>query len=183
MKVQKSVIYSLTMLILACFIVPTAFADNKINPVDYTELKDMLPKKVSGFKMVDDYGGRKSMFGFRISQAEASYVDNKENEIKISIIDFGSVKGIAGKAMLAWMSAEIDNESDDGYEKTTEYKGYKAFEKYSYEKKDGKLSVIVAERFLVDVSGAGASMKTIKKAMSGVDLKKLKKLKNYGVSN
>ncbi len=177
---SKQIFVISTILMLLSTIVP---ANDKIEPVDYGELKDMLPSNFSGFKMVDDHGARKSMFGFRISQAEARYADRKENEIEISIIDFGSVKGIAGKAMLAWMSAEIDNESDDGYEKTTEYKGYKAFEKYNYENKDRKLSVIVAERFLVDVSGNGASMKTIKKAMSGVDLKKLKKLKNYGVSN
>ena len=164
------------ILILMVMMIP-ALADDKIEPVDYNDLKKILPSKVGGYKLIDDFGGRKSMFGFRISQAEATYEDKKENQIKISIIDFGSIKGIAGKAMLAWMSAEIDNESDDGYEKTTEYKGYKAFEKYDHEDKDGKLSVIVKERFLVDVTGTGASMKEIKKGMSGVNLKKLSKMK------
>ena len=99
----------------------------------------------------------------------------------MSIIDFGSVKGIAGKAMLAWLSADIDNESDDGYEKTTEYKGYKAYEKYSYEDKEGKLSIIVEERFLVNAEGTNTDMKSIKRAMSATNLKKLKKLKDFGV--
>ncbi len=178
MKWQKSlVLFLFSVFVVFGLNTTDATAEDKIEPVDYGKLKSMMPSSVGGYKMVDDFGGRKSMFGFRISQAEASYEDKKGNELKISIIDFGSVKGIAGKAMLAWMSSEIDNESDAGYEKTTEFKGYKAYEKYSYADKDGKLSVIVAERFLVDVSGTGIDMKDLKKAMGDVNLKKLSKMK------
>lgn len=177
MTLQKLLMSSSVVLFILTFSLTGIAADDKIEPVDYVKLKEMLPTKIGGYKLIDDFGGRKSMFGFRISQAEASYEDKKGDEVKISIIDFGSVKGIAGKATLAWMSAEIDNESDAGYEKTREYKGFKAFEKFKYENKNGKLSVIVNERFLVDVSGTGADMKDIKKAMSGVNLKKLSKMK------
>lgn len=179
MKSHKSrVVYFGVVVISILMIVSTVvLADDKIEPVDYNELKDMLPKKIGGYKKIDDYGGRKAMFGIRISQADATYENRKGDEIKISIIDFGSIKGIAGKAMLTWMSAEINNKSDDGYEKTTEYKGFKAFEKYSYEDKDGKLSVIVAERFLVDADGAGAEMKEIKKGVGDINLKKLSRMK------
>ncbi|MBN1464936.1 hypothetical protein JXA02_04195 [candidate division KSB1 bacterium] len=156
-------------------------AQTKIEPVDYNDLKKMLPTQLRGFKQTDVKGERTSMLGLRLSQAEAEFEGKKDGRIKMSIIDFGSVKGIAGKAMLAWMSAEIDNESDDGYEKTTDYRGYKAYEKYSYEEQEGKLSVIVEERFLVNVEGSNTDMASIKRAMSGVDLKKLKKLKNFGV--
>lgn len=174
----------LKWLLLVFFVIAqAAFArETKVEPVDYADLKKMLPKKFAGFKQTDDFGGRKSMFGLGISQAEATYEGRKNGHIQISIIDFGSVKGIAGKAMLAWMSAEIDNESDAGYEKTTEFKGYKAFEKYSIKDKKGKLSLIVEERFLVDVDGEGVNMSDIKKGMSGVNLNKLKSLKSFGVS-
>ena len=156
-------------------------AQTKIEPVDYDDLKNMLPTRFKGFKRTDLHGERTSMFGFRISQAKAEFEGKEDSRIEVSIIDFGSVKGIAGKAMLAWMSADIDNESDDGYEKTTEYKGYKAFEKYSEKDNDGALSIIVEERFLVNVDGTSTDMKSIKRAMSDVNLKKLKKLKDYGV--
>ncbi|MBN1482995.1 hypothetical protein EH223_13755 [candidate division KSB1 bacterium] len=171
------------LLLAFCLIVQPAFSSaSNVEPVDYEDLKKMLPTKFAGFKQTDNHGGRKSMFGLRISQAEATYEGKKEGRIEISIIDYGSVKGIAGKAVGAWMSAEIDNESDDGYEKTTEFKGYKAFEKYSFKDKKGTLSVIIAERFLVDVDGNGVDMSDIKKGMSGVNLKKLKSLKSYGIS-
>lgn len=156
-------------------------AQTKIEPVDYDDLKKMLPSRLRGFKQIDISGERTSMLGLRLSQAEAEFEGKDDGRIEISIIDFGSVKGIAGKAMLAWMSAEIDNESDDGYEKTTDYKGYKAYEKYSQEDQQGKLSVIIEERFLVNVEGSNTDMASIKRAMSAVDLKKLKKLKDFGV--
>ncbi|MBN1558793.1 hypothetical protein JW998_00985 [candidate division KSB1 bacterium] len=156
-------------------------AQTKIEPVDYNDLKKMLPTRFRGFKQVDVSGERTSMLGFRISQAEAEFEGKNDGRIEMSIIDFGSVKGIAGKAMLAWMSAEIDNESDDGYEKTTTYRGYKAYEKYSYDDQEGKLSVIVEERFLVNAEGTNTDMASIKRAMGAVDLKKLQKLKNFGV--
>ncbi len=156
-------------------------AQTKIQPVDYKVLKKLLPKKFRGFSQVDVQGGRNSMFGIRLTHAEAEYEGRKDAGITIKITDFGSVKGLVGRAMLAWMSAEIDNESDHGYERTIEYKGYKGFEKYDYEDKEGKLSLIVARRFLVDVEGENVSMKQIKKAMSGVNLKKLFKLRNYGL--
>jgi hypothetical protein len=79
------------------------------------------------------------------------------------------------------MSAEIDKESDDGYEKTTKFRGFKAYEKYSKKGKQGSLSLIVVERFLVSVDGQGVTMKDIQKAMDAVNLKKLARMKEYGV--
>ncbi len=210
MKSQKIFASSLlVVMLLACFIAltPEAFAfkdkkeqkeydelsdkakrmgeslaaQTKIQPVDYKSLKKLLPKKFRGFSLVDIQGGRNSMFGIRLTHAEAEYEGKKDGRITIKITDFGSIKGVVGRAMLAWMSAEIDNESDHGYERTVEYKGYKGFEKYDYEDKEGKLSLIVARRFLVDVDGENVSMKQIKKAMSGVNLKKLFKLRNHGL--
>ena len=142
----------LLILMLACFSVVPAFSNDrteleqsidelvlaiehvanslagqtKIEPVDYKNLKKMLPGKFRGFKQVGINGERKSMFGFRISLAEAEYEGKGESHIEMSIIDFGSVKGIAGKAMLAWMSSEIDNESDHAMKKQQNTRGTRA---------------------------------------------------------
>ena len=156
-------------------------AQTKIQPVDYQDLKKLLPKKLKGMKRVNLQGGRNSMFGIRLTHAEAEYESKKGAQMTIKITDFGTIKGLVGKAMLAWMSAEIDNESDDGYERTVAHKGYKGFQKYNYENKEGKFSLIIAQRFLVDVEGENVTMKSIIGGMNDVSLKKLAKLKNYGV--
>lgn len=50
----------------------------------------------------------------------------------------GSMKGLAGMTAFAWSWAEIDKESDDGFERTFEYKGHKAYEKYDTNYKNGE---------------------------------------------
>jgi len=156
-------------------------SQTKIKPVDYKALKKLLPGKLRRMKRVDIQGGRNSMFGIRLTHAEADYEGRKDAQMTIKITDFGTVKGVVGRAMLAWMSAEIDNESDSGYERTVVHKGYKGYQKYNYENKDGKFSLIIAKRFLVEAEGENVTMKAIVKAMDSVKLKKLKKLKDYGV--
>ena len=156
-------------------------AQTKIQPVDYQDLKKLLPRKLRGMKQVDVQGGRNSMFGIRLTHAEAEFEGKKDAMMTVKITDFGTVKGLVGKAMLAWMSAEIDNDSDKGFERTVEHKGHKGFQKYNYNNKEGKFSIIIAQRFLVEVEGENVSMKSIIKGMNSVNLKKLAKLKNYGV--
>ncbi len=153
----------------------------KIKPVEYQTLKKLLPGKLRGMKRVDIHGGRNSMFGIRLTHAEAEYEGRKDAQMTIKVTDFGTIKGLVAKAMLAWMSAEIDNESDSGYERTVVHKGYKGYQKYNYDDKSGKFSLIIARRFLVEVEGENVTMKAIVKAMDSVNLKKLKKLKDYGV--
>lgn len=151
-----------------------------VQPVDYPVLKKMLPK-VRGFNQVDSRGEQTAIVGIRISQAEAEYEGRGDRRLTVKIIDYGSVKGLVGKATLAWMSAEIDRKSDTGYERTTKYRGYQAFEKYSKPEKEGSLSLIVEERFLVTVDGEDVDMKDIKRAMDAVNLKKLGRMRNHGV--
>jgi len=141
----------------------------------------MLPKTLRRMKRTEIKGGRNSVLKIRFTRAEAEYEGRKDANMTLKITDFGTIKGVVGRAMLAWMSAEIDNESDSGYERTVEHKGYKGFQKYNYENKAGKFSLIIAKRFLVEVEGENVSMKAIIKAMDSVNLKKLRKLKDYGV--
>ena len=156
-------------------------AQSKIQPVDYKALKKLLPGKLRGMKRVDIQGGRNSMFRIRLTHAEARYEGRKDAQMTIKITDFGTIKGLAGRAVLAWKSAEIDNESDSGYDRTVVHKGHKGYQKYNFDKKEGKFSLIIAGRFLVEVEGENVTMKAIVKAMDSVNLKKLKKLKDYGV--
>ena len=61
MKIQRIFVFLLVTMILMVMMIP-ALADDKIEPVDYNDLKKILPSKVGGYKLIDDFGGRKSMF-------------------------------------------------------------------------------------------------------------------------
>ena len=157
---------------------------SKVKAVDFRKLKELLPEELDGMKRTNAKGERTNAMGVNISQSEGNYkTEDGEQNIKITIIDFGSMKGLTGMALFAWTMADIDKESDDGYEKTTEFKGYKAFEKYNTTNKSGELEVLVGERFMVKGEGRGVDMDAIHDALGEVDLDTLEGMKDEGKDN
>ena len=124
--------------------------------IDPKLLKALLPADADGLK-----------------RKEAS---SEDQDINVEIVDVAGM-GVALMGMAAWSMATIDKETETGYEKTTEYEGHKAFEKYNTQNKDGEISVIVANRYIVNVSGNGVSIDKIKSVLSDIDLDKLADLK------
>jgi hypothetical protein len=152
-----------------------------VEPVNFRTLKALLPKELPGMKRTSAEGSKTSAMGVKVSQAEATYTNKDGGTIHIQIMDMGSMKDMVGMAMAGWAMAEYDRETDTGYERTLDYKGNKAMEEWDNEAKSGKISVLVANRFVVEVEGDGVDMRTIKAALDKIDLKKLASMKNEGV--
>ena len=154
---------------------------SKVETVDFRKLKELLPEELDGMNRTSASGEKTNSFGIKDSQSEGKYKsEDGEQNIKITIIDLGSMKGLTGMALFAWTMAEIDKETEDGYEKTTEFKGYKAFEKYNTKNKNGDLEVIVGDRFMVKGEGWGVDMDDIHNALSLIDFSSLESMKNEG---
>ncbi len=153
----------------------------KIETVDFKVLKDMLPADLSGMKRREASGEKSSAMGMTISNAEGRYSNDAGSSMTVKITDIGSVAGLAGMAMYAWASTEIDRETETGYEKTSTFNGFKSHEKYDKSSKSGELTTMVGGRFAVEVQGNQVEMDQIKDAMSKLDLKKLDGMKNVGV--
>lgn len=155
---------------------------SKIEPVNFRELKALLPESLPGMKRTNASGEKTASFGINVSEAEGSY-DSEDggSSMNIKIVDMGSISGLASMATFAWAFAEFDREDDSGYEKTTKYDGYKAFEKYNKSNKKGEIQVLIAKRFMVEVDGYNVDIDDVKKALGKIDLDKLEKMKNYGV--
>ena len=92
----------------------------------------------------------------------------------------GSMKGLAGVTAFAWSWAEIDKESDDGFERTFEYKGHKAYGKYNTNYQDGEVQVLVAKRFMLEVKGNDAPMEKIHSALDEINIDELESMKDEG---
>jgi hypothetical protein len=152
----------------------------KVEAVDFRELKKLLPEELPGKKRVDASGEKTSSFGVNVSKAEAEYSNDTGETINIEIVDMGSMKGITAFTSMAWTMAEFDRETDSGYERTTTYKNFKAFEEYDNESKHGEIQLMIAERFLVQVDGYDITMEDLKDALDRIDLKKLESLKGVG---
>lgn len=158
-----------------------ANAGKKVEPVDFRELKEMLPESLPGMKRTEATGQRNAAMGMQISTANATYSNDQGANATLTITDIGSMSGLAGMAAYAWASTEIDRESQDGYEKTTRYEGHKALEKYSKSSRSGEVSVLVGDRFVVAAQGNGIEMDGLKDAVSRVSLAKLNGMKGQGV--
>ena len=153
----------------------------KVETVDYKVLKDMLPESLSGMRRTDATGEKSGAMGMQISSAEGRYSNDQSSHVTLKITDIGSLTGLAGMAVYAWASTDIDRESDSEYEKTSKFNGYKSHEKWNKSSKSGEISVLVADRFVVEASGDGVEMDALKDALTKLNIGKLDGMKNEGV--
>ena len=153
----------------------------KYEVVDFRELKSLLPESLGDMKRTNAEGEKNSAMGFTISQARGDYsTEDGSQYIDIEITDFGGATGWAGLASWGWTIAEVDRETETGYEKTTTFKGHKAFEKYDNQYQNGNIEVLVGGRYMVSVDGNSVSMDVIKNALGSIDLGKLEAMKDVG---
>jgi hypothetical protein len=152
----------------------------RVDPVDFRELKGLLPEEVAGLPRVSHEGERAGAAGFVLSTAEARYeAEEGPGSIKISVTDTGGFGGLATMGMAAWLSLDVDRETDRGYERTTKYEGYPAYEEF--ESRDGdlgsaELSFIVGERFIVQLDGRNVRMDDVKDAADDLPIGRLEDL-------
>lgn len=148
-----------------------------VDPIDFRKLKELLPESLSGFKRTEISGEKQGAMGFTVSRAEARYTSDDNATVKLEILDTGGIAGVASMALAAWTMAEIDKETESGYEKTTKYDGHKAFEKYDSQNKNGELNVLVSDRYVVNIHGDNITIDQLKDVLKDFDLNKLSELK------
>jgi len=153
----------------------------KYEVVDFRELKALLPEAVGDLKRTNAQGEKSGAMGFTVSKAEADYNnEDYSKRIDIEITDITGASGFAGLAAWGWAMADVDKETETGYEKTIKYKGHKAFEKYDNQDQYGSIEVLVAGRFMVSVNGNNVPMAVIKSAVDQIDIGKLEAMKEAG---
>ena len=151
--------------------------------VDFREMKALLPKELPGGMKGELKGQKSSAMGMTIAEAEGRYrKEGSDSSISIKMTDISGMGAMGAMAHAAWANAEIDNESDDGYEKTSTIGGFKGLEKYNTKTKDGEVQIFVDNRFVVELRGNNTPMEQIKAALGTVDLKKLATLKPKAVA-
>jgi hypothetical protein len=153
----------------------------RVEPVDFRELAKALPESIGALKKVMHEGSRSTIVGVASSSAQAVYEDGKGGRLAVEISDVGSMSGIASLA-LAWVAIDIDKEGSNGYEKTSNVGGRKAYERYSKRERMGEYDVIVAGRFKVSAKSQGLDMSTFKSALARIDLDKLESLRSAGLA-
>lgn len=153
----------------------------KVDVVEYKVLKDMLPESIGNMKRTSANGEKTAAMGMQVSNAEGRYENDQNGGVTVKLTDIGSMTGLAGMAAYAWAATDIERESDNGYEKTSTFNGYKSHERWEKSSNSGEISVLVGGRFVAEASGYNTSMDALKDALGKIDLKKLDGMKNQGV--
>ena len=154
-------------------------AEDRADPVDFRRLKELLPERAAGLRRTSHTGERTGAMGMTFSQAEADYEGDGGARAEVSLMDLAGVPTF-GMLGFAWTMAEMDRETDTGYERTMEYGGYRGYEKYDRSDRSGQLQLIVADRFMVEVSGDDLDEGQFKAVVDDLDLKALERLRNEG---
>ena len=143
-----------------------------VEPVDHKALKALLPETAADLARESAEGEKSGAMGVKVSMARARYA-SEESSLEIEITDMGTASGLTAMASAAWTLVDMDKESDAGYERTTTFRGHRAFEEYDNNAQRGEMRVLVAKRFIVKVQGSNLPMDRIKSALSEVDFGKL----------
>ena len=148
-----------------------------VEPVDFRQLKALLPEAVGNLHRAEASGEKSTALGMTISKAEARYTGEDHRTIDVIISDIGNAGGFASLALYAWTNNDIDKDSPTGYEKTTTFWGCKAYEKYNTHDHSGEMGLLIEKRFVVEAKGADVSMEELKGVLDKLDLSKLASMK------
>jgi hypothetical protein len=147
-------------------------------PVDFHQLEALLPAALPGMSRMHVEGNTNQALGVRGTSATATYRGNGAASVQIHIADATAVSGLVDLA--SSLSANSSSESDSGYEKVVRIGGRPVHEKYDRNAEHGEISILVAKRFEVDVTGNGVAMDELQEVLSVIDFGALEALQDAG---
>ena len=149
--------------------------------VDFRRLRGLLPEAAVGMTRTGQEGSKNGASGFTISQAEGTYADSTGGgSATLAVSDLGGA-GVAIMMAAAWTMAEIDQETDTSFERTTEIGGHPGYESYDRESRSGDVQILVADRFLVKAEGSGLEADALRDLVTSVDLRELASWRDEGL--
>lgn len=153
----------------------------KVEPVDFQQLKAMLPETVAGLARNSASGEKTAMGPLSISHAEGSYGDGGGRRIRLKLTDMGGA-GLAMSGLAAWSMVEMDKETPEGRERTGKLDGRPFHERYNPRSQSGEFDLVVAQRFLIEAEGDQVDLNTLKSSVSGMNLAQLESMKDVGAA-
>lgn len=145
-------------------------------PLQPKELIALLPAEICGQRRTSAKGEKSGAMGINVAQASGSYGGNDAPGFDVKIIDLAAMGPLGALTGLGLVATEFESESDDGYERTVQYGDHKGVEKYSTASKSGSVTVIVNNRFTVEVEGRDIEAGQLKTAIEALDLNALNDL-------
>lgn len=144
------------------------------------QLKTFLPGSLGGFERESISASRQAGMDMQITEASAVYANADRNyRVSVNLTDAAAMAGMM--AMAGAFGAESESQTADGYEKTYIRDGHRIHEQWNQRSQRGEYSIIVGDRFQVEVSGKVESIDQLKGMVGSIDLAGLAALENAGV--
>lgn len=151
----------------------TDAASGGTEPISAEALQARLPEELNGFARGETERQDVGAMGFQMSMARATYSDG-DKRVEVSLTDTGNVGAMAPMAA-SWAMMDFDRTSSSGYERTMRFEGYKGYEEMSTSggRLRSKLSLLVADRIVVNLEGNNVEVDDLKEMASDLDLRSL----------
>lgn len=140
-------------------------------------LKGYLPNSIAGFTRTEVSASSGGVGGIQGSGAEGVYTKG-DSRLTVQVMDMGAAGALAG--MAGAFNVNSSKETASGYEKVGKVGGRLTQESYDRSSKRGEYSVLVADRFMIQAEGDGATMDDLKAAVGAVGIPRLESLAKGG---
>jgi hypothetical protein len=143
--------------------------------VNWRQLQPFLPDELGGFAASSELKGETQKMGnFQTSQVSRSY---KEGDVRASVKISDSSAMPLLRAPFA-MAAMVEEDSTSGFKKGKKIDGHTAIVEWKEKSKQSEVTVLVADRFVVDIDvSKAASPEAAEALLKQLDLAKLTALK------
>jgi hypothetical protein len=143
-------------------------------PVDFEQLILMMPEPAGWTR--NKPRGDQITVGVSISKAEAEYTKG-DSTIRLEITDTSFSQLLMAPLSMMLMTGYSER-SSDGYKKYAALGGSPGFETWDNEPKNGEVTVVVANRFIVNAKGNNVpNIEAVRSLVQAIDLGKLAALK------
>jgi hypothetical protein len=119
-------------------------------PVSFRTLMTYLPEQIHEMEQRNPKGETSTMGEWNYSQVSASYDGEEGMRASIDIFDYAYI-GMLYAPVRMWLKMNINRESTEGFERTTEIAGFPAYEKWTESSQRAEATILVGERFIVTV--------------------------------
>ena len=139
----------------------------KLTPLSIDQVKALIPNELLGMQR-SSFSANSAM---GVSVGKGTYKGDGDKELNIEIIDCAGETGSGWYTMRYFSLWNFQQEDDNGYQKTIDFNGGKAIEKYTKSNDRYELTYFGGDRFIVQIDAEKVGLDGIKQVASDLNLK------------
>ena len=139
----------------------------KLTPLSIDQVKALIPNELLGMQR-SSFSANSAM---GVSVGKGTYKGDGDKELDLEIIDCAGEMGASWYTMRYFSLWNFQQEDDNGYQKTIDFNGGKAIEKYTKANDRYELTYFGNDRFIVNIDGEKVGLDAVKQVASNLSLK------------